>query len=285
MTPDSLLPLGIFLGLGFLTQIGEVFWPLRRYSKPKALRLDLVGFAVTILTRITIARFQVPAIERLPRLPAFAWMTDVSRIVEWRVRWPIALLVSVVVLDFLLYIGHRLLHTSLLWHTHAAHHSVEHLYWFGGNRASPFHVAALAAWGTLLGLVARQRGLARPRHGGAHLLGHPAFQPRQPELGPGISRMALRHPSLPLRPSRSRGPVQRQQLRVPAHDMGSDVRHLREPGQRSERLSARLDQPGSRRPDVDRAAAGSSDRGGEGGRPVTPRRRGASGAGYGILHA
>lgn len=153
MTADSLLPLGIFLGLGFLTQICEVFWPLRRYSKPKALRLDLVGFAVTILARITIEKFQVPAIERLPRLPAFAWMTEVSRIVEWRVRWPIALLVSVVVLDFLLYIGHRLLHTSLLWHTHAAHHSVEHLYWFAGNRASPFHVAALAAWGTLLGLV------------------------------------------------------------------------------------------------------------------------------------
>ena len=153
------LPLAIFLGLGFLTHLAEVRWPLRRYSKPKALRLDLIGYAVTVSARIAIEKFQVPAIERLPSLRGFAWMTEISRIVEWRVSWPIALVVSVVVLDFLLYWGHRLLHTAMLWHTHAAHHSVEHLYWFGGNRASPVHVASLAACGTLLGLV-------WPVHGG-----------------------------------------------------------------------------------------------------------------------
>jgi hypothetical protein len=34
MTAYTLLPLGVFFGLGLLIQIGEAFWPLRRYSKP-----------------------------------------------------------------------------------------------------------------------------------------------------------------------------------------------------------------------------------------------------------
>jgi hypothetical protein len=46
------LPLAIFLGLGFLTYLAEARWPLRRYSTPKALRLDLSGYAVTVLARI-----------------------------------------------------------------------------------------------------------------------------------------------------------------------------------------------------------------------------------------
>lgn len=150
---ESVLALGIFFGLGFLTHLGEAMWPLRRYAKPKALRLDLIAFAVMILGRAMVETVQVPALARLPSLPGFEWMPTVARIVEWRVPWPIALVVSVVMLDFLLYFGHRLLHTWALWHTHAAHHSVEHLYWFGGNRASPVHVAALGAWGTLLALV------------------------------------------------------------------------------------------------------------------------------------
>lgn len=155
---DSLLALGIFFGLGALTHLGEAVWPLRRYAKPKALRLDLIAFAVTLLARVGIEEVQVPALARLPGLPGFEWMPAVARIVEWKVPWPIALVMSVVMLDFLLYLGHRLLHTSPLWHTHAAHHSVEHLYWFGGNRSSPIHVAALAAWGTLLALVWPVRG-------------------------------------------------------------------------------------------------------------------------------
>jgi sterol desaturase/sphingolipid hydroxylase (fatty acid hydroxylase superfamily) len=150
---DSLLPLGIFFGLGFLTHLGEAVWPLRKYAKPKALRVDLIGFAVTLLGLGIVERVQVPALARLPSLPGFAWMPTVARLVERRVPWPIALVMSVVMLDFLLYLGHRLLHTSALWHTHAAHHSVEHLYWFGGNRASPVHVAVQGAWGTLLALV------------------------------------------------------------------------------------------------------------------------------------
>jgi sterol desaturase/sphingolipid hydroxylase (fatty acid hydroxylase superfamily) len=96
---------------------------------------------------------QSRSIDRLPAVPGFSWLADVSRFVSSHVPWPVAFLVSVVVLDFLLYVGHRLLHTSVLWHTHAAHHSVERLYWLGGNRSSPFHTAFQLTWGALLGLV------------------------------------------------------------------------------------------------------------------------------------
>ena len=150
---SALLGLGVFLALGGLTQIAETYWPLREYVKPKAWRLDLLGLAVTLLTRIVMSRTQEPAIAQLPDLPGLSWMSVVASAVSRKVPWPIVLLVSLVVLDGLLYLGHRLLHTSWFWHTHAAHHSVEHLYWLGGNRASPFHVASLGAWGMLLGLV------------------------------------------------------------------------------------------------------------------------------------
>ena len=43
---DGLLALGIVFGLGFLIHLGEALWPLRRYAEPKALRLDLIAFAV-----------------------------------------------------------------------------------------------------------------------------------------------------------------------------------------------------------------------------------------------
>ena len=144
---------GLFIGLGLLTQVGEAWWPLRRYETSRAWRLDLLAFTVVILTRVVMSHTQVPAIARLPSVPGFGWMPAVARLVEQRVPWVLALLVSLVVVDGLLYAGHRLLHSAWLWHTHAAHHSVEHLYWFGGNRASPFHVASLAAWGGLVALV------------------------------------------------------------------------------------------------------------------------------------
>jgi sterol desaturase/sphingolipid hydroxylase (fatty acid hydroxylase superfamily) len=241
---------------------------------------------VTVSARIAIEKFQVPAIERLPSLRGFAWMTEISRIVQWRVSWPIALVVSVVVLDFLLYWGHRLLHTAMLWHTHAAHHSVEHLYWFGGNRASPVHVASLAACGTLLALV-------WPVHGGhpglvIELVIYACIQPfnhanlswRLGFLGALFvtPRYHFVHHGAEARLNGSNFGFL---LTIWDRMFGTYV----SPARRSERLSARAELPGGRRSDVDRAAAGPTERGVSGARPVTPRRRGASGAGYGILHA
>lgn len=152
-TLRDLLPLGIFMGLGAIVHLCERLWPLRAYEKPKALRLDLIAFAVVMLARIVIERTEEPAIAALPSLPALQWLAVPAAAATSHLSWPVMLAIYVVISDFLLYVGHRLLHTSTLWHTHAAHHSVEHMYWFAGLRASPVHVALLAMWGLLLALV------------------------------------------------------------------------------------------------------------------------------------
>jgi sterol desaturase/sphingolipid hydroxylase (fatty acid hydroxylase superfamily) len=148
-----LLWFGVFFGIGLLTHLAEKRWPLRTYQKPKAWAVDTLGFAIATAVAVTFQRAYPHTFGRLPTVPGFQWISAASQFVGAAIPWPVVFLVSVVVLDFLLYLGHRLLHTSYLWHTHAAHHSVEQLYWFGGNRASPFHVVLQLVWGSLLGLV------------------------------------------------------------------------------------------------------------------------------------
>lgn len=149
----TLLPVAVFIGLGFLTHLAESRWPLRAYESPKPWLVDALGLSVSLAATRACRTIFPHFFGRLPTLHGFAWITTVSHFVSTQVRWPVAFLVSVVVLDFLLYLGHRLLHTSWMWHTHAAHHSVEHLYWFAGLRASPVHVAVQLTCGALLGLI------------------------------------------------------------------------------------------------------------------------------------
>ena len=67
--------------------------------------------------------------------------------------WPVAAVAIgyVVFADFTSYWAHRLLHTRLLWHTHAFHHSSRHLYVLSGLRASFVHILLLFA-GPIAGL-------------------------------------------------------------------------------------------------------------------------------------
>ncbi|HEY1794571.1 MAG TPA: sterol desaturase family protein [Stellaceae bacterium] len=149
-----------FFGLGILVHLAEKRWPLRKYQKPKSWGVDAVGFCISAAVTYLFRVAEPGLLWRVPTVPGFGWVSREANFVSATVPWPIAFLVSVVVLDFLLYLGHRLLHAKYLWHTHAAHHSVEHLYWFGGNRSSPFHIAWQLMWGALLGLV-------WPVHGGS----------------------------------------------------------------------------------------------------------------------
>ena len=68
--------------------------------------------------------------------------------------WPVAAVVLGYVLfaDFTSYWAHRSLHTGLLWHTHAFHHSSRHLYVLSGLRASFVHIVLLFA-GPIAGLA------------------------------------------------------------------------------------------------------------------------------------
>jgi sterol desaturase/sphingolipid hydroxylase (fatty acid hydroxylase superfamily) len=147
------LPLAAFVTVGLLTHAAEKRWPLRVYAKPARWALDGAAFAFGAATQAVFQRVLARTVYRLPAVPGFGWLSDTSHFVQRHVPWPVAFVVSAVVLDFLLYVGHRMLHTKVLWHTHALHHSVEHLYWFGGNRASPVHVSLQYVWGAFLGLL------------------------------------------------------------------------------------------------------------------------------------
>jgi len=147
------LPALIFGVLGLLTQAAERRWPLRTYAEPKPWVLDTFALAFGAVTAMALDVVFQHTVYRLPTVRGFAWLTSSASFVSAHVPWPIALAVSIVVLDFLFYVGHRLLHSRALWHTHAVHHSVEHLYWLAGNRASPVHLALQHSWPALLGLM------------------------------------------------------------------------------------------------------------------------------------
>jgi sterol desaturase/sphingolipid hydroxylase (fatty acid hydroxylase superfamily) len=126
---------------------------LRTYEKPKAWAVDAFGCGLAALVTTIFREVQYRTIDKLPHMAGFEWMSAAAHVVDANLAWPVAFLFYLTILDLLTYIGHRLLHTSYLWHTHAVHHSVEHLYWLGGNRASPFHVSFQLMWSAFLGLV------------------------------------------------------------------------------------------------------------------------------------
>jgi len=146
-------PVGIYLTIGLLIHLAEKRWPLRSYETSANWAVDafaiLFGSAATVVVRNVFSH----TLERLPHAPGFAWISATSEFVANDIPWPVAFVVSIVALDFLLYFSHRLLHTRYLWHTHAAHHSSQHLYWFSGLRTSPIHVASQLFCGVLLGLL------------------------------------------------------------------------------------------------------------------------------------
>ncbi|HEY4307689.1 MAG TPA: sterol desaturase family protein [Gemmatimonadaceae bacterium] len=147
------LPLPVFFSLGFLTHLAEKRWPLRAYEAPSPWMLDALFWGASI-TATVACRIAFPHLfGRLANVPGIAGLLVVSHAAATALPWPVTFLISVILLDFLLYWSHRLLHTSLFWHTHAAHHSVEHLYWFAGNRASPVHIIVQLTCGALLGLI------------------------------------------------------------------------------------------------------------------------------------
>jgi sterol desaturase/sphingolipid hydroxylase (fatty acid hydroxylase superfamily) len=72
-----------------------------------------------------------------PFAPWHAWPSD----------WPliIQLALVAVIVDFSLYVMHRVSHrVAWLWRLHAIHHSAERLYWFNGERRHPLHAMLLA---------------------------------------------------------------------------------------------------------------------------------------------
>jgi|GEM_PF-2159420 len=155
---SRLLPLLLFLGLGLAVGVCERIWPLRVQTKPKAWSLNVFALALSMLFTTVFRQVQWRTIDRLPSLPRFAWLSATADAVTTHLPWPVVLLISIVLVDFFLYLGHRMLHTRHLWHVHAVHHSPEHLFWLAGNRASPVHQWVQMTWAACIDLVLPVRG-------------------------------------------------------------------------------------------------------------------------------
>lgn len=114
----------------------ERLWPHHAVDRRRDLGLDLVG-VVAGLVAVVVAYGALRA--AVPVLRPAAW-TDATRPLQ---ALPSAAKVAVVVLlaDFTIYWLHRLMHRwPLTWRMHRWHHTIEHMYWFAGFRASFLHV-------------------------------------------------------------------------------------------------------------------------------------------------
>jgi sterol desaturase/sphingolipid hydroxylase (fatty acid hydroxylase superfamily) len=122
-----------------------LFLPFRRMDSPRDLRWDLIAVACGFAFALVAGGALTQLFGHLGQL-ASHWLAPVA-------SWPILAITVAYVLfaDFTSYWAHRLLHSRVLWHTHAFHHSSGNLYVLSGLRSSFVHVAALFA-GPLAGL-------------------------------------------------------------------------------------------------------------------------------------
>lgn len=148
------MTLVVFLLIGFAFQLAERFWPLRRYTIPRAYKLDMLAFVwvlpFSFAVRSLLGR---PTVMAIWRIPGLGWMPAVAEGVRAHLPWPVMVLCSVVLIDLIGYFVHRLLHTSMFWRMHAFHHSPKHLYWLAGIRTSPVQVVLTKAVPPMLTLL------------------------------------------------------------------------------------------------------------------------------------
>jgi sterol desaturase/sphingolipid hydroxylase (fatty acid hydroxylase superfamily) len=122
-------------GLILVFTVSERIWPAHPVDRWKDLKLDVLSFAFALAANrgctyiirgcigdVTPA-FLRGTVNYLQHLPSTA------RIV-----------IAIFIVDFLVYWIHRSQHHyTLMWRTHAWHHSIEQMYWFAGFRTSFFH--------------------------------------------------------------------------------------------------------------------------------------------------
>lgn len=116
-------------------------FPFRRLDAKPEITWDIIGI-------LSVGAFAAGADYVLRT--ALDWtlaFPTISSWIETLTHWPFWLLLAgnLIVGDFIAYWGHRMLHTSMFWHTHAWHHASKYLYWASGLRGSPIHVLIIFA--------------------------------------------------------------------------------------------------------------------------------------------
>ena len=124
-----------FLVLIAVFEVLERRRPAREVDRWKDLKIDLLSFTVAI----TVNQFckLILGAAFLQAMPL--WLTSSVDGLQSLPSWA-RIVLTILVVDFLIYWIHRAQHRSeVLWRTHAWHHSIEQLYWFSGFRTSFFH--------------------------------------------------------------------------------------------------------------------------------------------------
>jgi sterol desaturase/sphingolipid hydroxylase (fatty acid hydroxylase superfamily) len=113
--------------------------PFRTIQAKPEMRWDIIAVVFSfVLTIVIFDLLDRSADWVAPGLAA--WHSEAD---AW--PWWTLLIGYLVLADFGAYWAHRLLHTRVLWSTHAFHHSARHLNVLAGLRASPVHLAMFLA--------------------------------------------------------------------------------------------------------------------------------------------
>lgn len=120
MTHEPLIRLGFFLGIFMLVALAEWLMPRRTLSVSKAVRwannLGLVLFN-TVVVRLM---FPVAAVG----VALFAQQHGWGLLNHYALPLPLAVFIAVVVMDFVIYLQHVMVHAlPLLWRLHRVHHA------------------------------------------------------------------------------------------------------------------------------------------------------------------
>lgn len=124
-----------FFALIVLFEACERIWPARPIDRWKDLKLDVLSFAFALTVNRVCTHLIRGFVGNVT--PAFLQTT-----VGYLQHLPSAvrIVIALFVVDFLVYWIHRSQHRfTLMWRTHAWHHSIEEMYWFAGFRTSFFH--------------------------------------------------------------------------------------------------------------------------------------------------
>ncbi len=120
MSHEAAIRLGVFLGIFILVAVGEMLAPRRTLSTPKGVRW-FSNLGIVFLNTLTVrALFPVAAVGMALLAEERGWgLLNNIEMPYW-----LAVVVAVVVLDFVIYIQHVMFHAvPLLWRLHMMHHA------------------------------------------------------------------------------------------------------------------------------------------------------------------
>ncbi len=117
---EPAIRLGFFMGIFLVVALGELAAPRRRLTTSKASRWFANIGIVAINTAVVRFLFPVAAVGMAVIAAQKTWgLFNIVAVPYW-----VAVVLSVVILDLMIYLQHRLFHTvKFLWRLHMMHHA------------------------------------------------------------------------------------------------------------------------------------------------------------------